>query len=661
MSKYIILAQSRPTATALKVCLCLAEKKYRVGEKTSTDCIPEIIWEDSGVGLEAYRFLAGEIENAALGTGERLPVGEVVVLVDQVDLTRLNPMVSSGWDSVVAMLILTFPEIHWAFGVVQGVDDKKAEALVRDHGLLSIFATAADPLFDGTGLREWVHSLARGYHGDKDKETAKYLPKRIQVAVAIDDERSYAYFHTYAAYRFGFRAYVVTEESLMDHLLGEDGRLADPSDFRLSIEDLFLNFPDRSDKHRGTHWSDLVQRTEKLHALSQAGILRIFVTSGQRKGTSQDRHERNRTFRESLRLDGRMGTILYKPMSGIFDLWKNAGLMRKLQDGRQYGHADGFIWPPNYDDVTEIDLSHDHSAPGRLLEVATRLVVRAENLLQNVHGVIDAVQGAVLAVEAMELLGEKAQTTFLEALTLKQQFEAIAECQFYGVQSHFDVESRMEDIQLEVRELSRYFSPFKRKEAEWNAEAAILGCLIRAYREYDQFDEELVIQVRNRTLHRRLWFKEKMSMLGDELRWLNPFYWVASYVHFLLKSTSLFVLALVLWVCGLSILFTLTSPVSQSATLHHGIEDAVSSFFSVGGPIHHEDNNSNIPPAPSVQLPPIEQRLEQLESKVSIIHNKVTEERNPPAYVAVICLSILAGFIHIGVFISQLFLIVSRK
>lgn len=720
MTQHIILAQSRPTASALEAFLCLAKGQYRSadepaairkterinwedpsidleafrvlastieakvpgsdeamraaletlarltkGKNRSADepaaiRVPErIIWEDPNVDLEAYRVLASEIEAKVSDSDGLIPPGEIVVLVDHVNLLRLNPIAPDCWDSVIAMLILTFPEIFWVFGLVLGVDDAEAQAVAKAHGLTSLFATVADPLFDGTGLREWVRSRARGM-GTAAGE-AWYLPKRTAMAVAIDDERSYAYIHSYAAYRFGFRAYPITGEVLMDQLLGEKGRLRGCDQLCLSIEDMFLSFPDRTTKFRDTHWSDLPQRSEKLPALDQPSVLRTFVTSGQKNGMDHDKSGRNRAFRRSLRQEDRLGTTVYKPMAGIFDLWRAAGLRQRLRDGRQRGHAPDFVWPPRYSSSPETDSGRDHSAPGRILEIASRLETRAEKLLQKVNCAVQAVQGAVLATETMELLGEKAQTTFLEALSLKHQFEAISECQFYGVQSHFDVESRMVDIQHEVHELGHYFNQSKRKEAEWNAEAAILDCLIRTYRDYNQFDEELAIGRRSRVIHRRLWFKRRMGVAGDGLRWMNPLYWAACYIHGLLTSIPLFLMVITLWVAGLSILFVLTNRQDESVTMRHGLEDAVTSFFSVGPPTHHDDESSTGSVLRNTQTVTRDEQLARLEENVAVIYQKLNGPKYSSGYVGIICLAIVAGFVHVGVFISHMYSIASRK
>lgn len=655
MVKHIILAQSEQTAMALEEFLLLAKGQYRKTEHRER--LPEqIIWEDSNVDLEAYRILANDIESKASGLDGLIPVGEVVIIVDQITFTRLNPIASNSWEKVISMLILTFPEVHWVFGIINGVADTEKKSFEDLHGLLSMFETIADPIFDGTGLREWVRFQARNTTGGE----ACYLPERSKLAVAIDEEQNYAYVHGYAAYSFGFRTYAVTEEALMEKLLGEKGILKDNGNFNLSIEDICLNFPDRSDKHRGTHWSDLTMRSEKLPVLGHPGVLRTFVTSGQKKGMDHEKSRRNRRVQTDLQVNKRLGTMVYKPTAGIYDLWKASGLFNKLRDGHQRGQADGFYWPPYYSNSPESDTNH--SAPGTLLEVATRLVTRAERLRQNAESAIRAVQGAVLAVDAMELLGEKAQTTFLEALTLKHEFEAIAECQFQGVQMHFDVKSRMKDIRYEISQLSRFFNPSPSicKEAEWNAEAAIISRLIKIYQNYNEFDEELAFQVRSRALNRRLWFKSKMGVFGDELRWANPLYWAPCYVHGLLRSIPLFSLAILLWIGVLSGLFAFASPASNSARLHKGFEDAVTSFFSVGSPTHH-DEGTLISLLSSSDTSSTEERLSIIEKNMVFIYDKVNEEKYPPQYMAIICLAIIAGFIHIGIFISHLYLISSRK
>src|ERR1022692_1195283 len=57
--------------------------------------------------------------------------GSLTVLVSHVRPHCLNPLVSSGWESVLAMLILAFPDVRWMFGTVHGYDEAN-EGKVQD-------------------------------------------------------------------------------------------------------------------------------------------------------------------------------------------------------------------------------------------------------------------------------------------------------------------------------------------------------------------------------------------------------------------------------------------------------------------------------------------------------------------------------------------------
>jgi hypothetical protein len=663
MTHHIILAQSKQTAGALRTFVRCARPVY-YDQDALEHQTEEIVWDGDVDGIDSYRVAAIEIERRVAGADGLIPVGRIVVLVDNVNLARLNPIASTGWDSMVALLILALPEVRWVFGVICGVDGAEAARLARDHSLEALNAARIEPLFDPTGLREWVRQQARANGSSAGAESADYIPVRSQTAVAIDDEVGYAYLHAYTAYRFGFRAYAISEEGPLDYLLGQNGRLTPPQSgsLQLAIEDQFLGFPDRSTAQRDTKWSKLSERTRLLPALDCPSVLRVFVSAGQQEGDGE-LQARNESFREGLKASDRLGTLVYKPRSGMFDLWKVTGLRRMLGAGRQDGQAPGFFWPPRYqEEGTQTAPSHSHSASGRLLEVAVRLLSRAEGIAQGTRSVIRAVQAAVLATDAMELLGQKAQTTFLQALVLKHELEARAECQSHGVQSHFDVKSRITEVRLEVTELARRFHSSKRKEAKWEAETAVLSGLVRVFRELNQFDEELAVQAKNRVLHRRLWFKKSwFGPFGDRLRWLNPIYGLASYMHLLLGSMPFFVLALVVWIAGLTTLFTIAGREPEKLSVHQGLEDAVSSFFSVGAPLHHDQavtpKSAPGPPGPARR----KNKVAGIEAEVRKLRKELDAPKFSKFYVGVVCVAIVAGFIHIGVFISHLYSLASRK
>lgn len=107
------------------------------------------------------------------------------------------------------MLILTFPEIHWAFGVLAHKSQRRiGQSTIRLR--LCEIGPSRDALFNPTGLTQWV----------KRRSTAE-MPYRKLGACSIDEEKSYAYLHAYTAYRFGFRVDVVTSWALMNELFGK--------------------------------------------------------------------------------------------------------------------------------------------------------------------------------------------------------------------------------------------------------------------------------------------------------------------------------------------------------------------------------------------------------------------------------------------------------
>ena len=643
MARFLVLAQSEVTAHALGAWL----ERLAVEKVYGPDAAPPpIVFDPSAVNtgeeLAAIRSLARRFE-AASGVGERSIISSrTVVLVDSIDPQAMNPLAEGGgWDSVVAQLILAFPEAHWVFGVVRssgGVGnrgEKNSVAFPKSEHCLEALATlpAVQPLFDGSGLRQWVKGRALATL--KAETRGHHLPSRQTLALATDDEPSYAYFYAYAAYRFGYRARVVDTEAEFVRLLGEEGS-AKEDDLALSLEDLFLNFPDRM-QDRGldgqlVHWSDLAQRNETLPLLNELRPLRVFITTGHRKGSALARRRRNREISGALRRKGLLGTVVRKPLAGVFDLWERSGLRKALACKKNpLGHAKGFVWPPHDDDGNE-EGGGSHSAPGRLLEIAGWLLERAEGYFAEVRSVPDAVQGAVLATEALELLGYKTPTTALEALSLRHAFEVTAECQFHGVVAHLDVRSRVEDLRSEIDALSNYFAPEERRLSCWSAESAILGRLIRIFREHEQFDEEMELQIRNRRLHRRMWFKGQRwwGALGDQLRWLNPAYWAVRYAHFLVDSVPRFLLCIMLWVLLLALLrgtyLSFAVQLTEPPTFAANFADSLSAFLGGNAPSHEA--------------------------------NKVPSH---PLYVTMVAIATIGGVLHFGILLSHLYALVSRR
>jgi hypothetical protein len=507
----------------------------------------------------------------------------------------LNPLpLGATYSRLCSMLALTFPEV--AFVRIESLSDVLSAMLLWQAGF--------SPLFDGAGLRSKIRETMICYNGGASD--VSYLPVRKQLALAIDDEESYAYLHAYISLRFGFRAVPVGTKALADLLLKKDERNRTshaPLDapVSLTLEDLFLRFADGDTQH----YSNDDTRKSEWQRLADDNPVRVFVTSG---GAQES----------GCGIGTRQTPPLYKPHAGMFQLWRDSGLQHRcfgeVQNQRYVGVGKGYsLLPPDASSCQKNASSH--SADGTLTLIAQRLIDRAEKLLGRGHlTVSDAVRGAVFATEALELLGGRTPTASIEGLRLKHELEVTAECQFSGVEYHPAIGLRLEEIRGFVNAIGRRFHPKKASDAAINAEMTICSRLALLFRENAKFDEEQICNAQVRSLHNKLWRRQRrFGCLAA------PFHW---YIEHLLTSMPRFLL----WIGGWILLLAVLYCVSLQGSFGRGLESAVTSFFSVGAPIEHGGA-----------------------SITSVFH------------AATVCLAVVAGFLHLGVFISHLYTIVSRR
>ena len=646
MPRYLILAQSDVTAGALGAWLeLIGEAPLRLKDRDEDEDSRCIVWNEPTVGGEekgvlAYEDLVRRIEIAAGVENGAIPLNQVVVLVDAIRPGDLNPLQEGcSWDGIVAMLILTFPEIRWVFGVAPPpvpIPDEKEKFPSTDHSLSSLLThPRRDPLLDPTGLREWVRDKARDHDCD-------YLPKREHTAAAMDEEKAYAYFHGYTAYRFGYRSDVVSSWALAKHLFepskqegtsSESPKAANGENshrYRLLIEDMSLNFADRG---AGIHLLQLASylenvsakqgRAHHLHKLDSASAqedsqVRLLVTTGQGSARYSDALAENRRYLRDRKQRGR-GQVIFKPAGGMFELWDEARLLKRSPSGRRKGDAEGFIWPPNKQPAqSEGETGSGHGAPGRMSLIADSLLRRAHAIQNTDTSVLEDIQGALLATDALELLGGRTPTLAAEALTQKHLLEVQAECHFSGAEFHFDMKPRLAELEIEAQAIADAFQRSEQENARLNILMRTENRLVKLLRDANQFDEEQFWMDKARHLYNTLWMREKPMRYA-----LWP---VIRYIEFLLGSFSRFVVVLALWILLFSWLYASAGHIGWSP----GLQDAITSFFSIGGPIHQQD---------------------AMQGEFKIV----------PLYAWAICGASFLGFIHLGVFISHLYTVVSRK
>ena len=553
------------------------------------------LWDESGDGrLEEWIAIrhglrAGEqFDRAAAFLVKALDGGRILtVLVDEINPMLMNPLRANGWPTLVAMLVLAFPEVRWHFLVLTGrprgdqQDRANQEPLHRWdsfqalHGIDGLFEPRGTPLFDGYGLRQHVLTcMTEDENQDRHFNRSSLrsvgsVPARRALATVLDEEEGYRWFQAYMAYRHGFRVCAIAFWREAENLLGSGGRLdpkASPRDdalihnsiFALSLEDWFLSYPDQTDPAT----SDLRRRSELLPALRlQAPPLRRFLTVGHQHQAGVLVDRRNNWLAQLRKQEiGATGhplkqkqQIAFKPASGIFSLWKELGLDRDWNStGEQawkpslrrkyHGLAPGYFWPPdNSDTAVTQNVDDGHSSPGRLLHLAESLIDRANVLVRECNTATEALRGAVLATQALELLGCRTPTVSVEALLLKHAFEVIAECQFPGVEYHLNLRERLADVKTNLAGLSVWLHYNRRHDFMLNAEAQILSKLSSILVEYGEYEEAELCQQELRDLHRQISVRYdfKTRPLIAPLVW--PFRW---YIVFVLRSTANFFLSI---------------------------------------------------------------------------------------------------------------------
>jgi hypothetical protein len=379
MPTYLILCQSKVTALALEAWRNLLGGASLYGAEQ----VPAPIIFDASLlpeegGSTSYRALAQRVEFAA-GPNSSIP-RETVVMVDSVTATKLSAISEKGtWDHLIAMLVLTFPEIRWVFGMILG---ESTGLRIEDHGLASLLTQPhREPLMDPSGLREWIRS--RTNIALKLLKSEFELPERGEQAAAIDEETDFAFMHAYVTFRYGYRADVVTSWALMASLFGESALRQGGHGYSLILEDMRLNFPD---KPAHVHLSRLRIRADHCPCLdlkSDSSEGRFLITTGQ-TGSEKRIVLENEEYL-GLRGKGRSGCLL-KPVGGIVDLWAQIGPQTKLP---------GFLWSPV--DLPD-ELTDGHGSPGKLALVATTLLHRAREVRKQAATVPEFIRGAVLSI-----------------------------------------------------------------------------------------------------------------------------------------------------------------------------------------------------------------------------------------------------------------------
>jgi hypothetical protein len=362
-----------------------------------------------------------------------------------------------------------------------------------------------EPLFDPTGVRQMIRQEIWKTRFENRFGQSIPFPNRRGIALTIDEESSFAYFTALAAYRSGFRVAAIPSWRLMERVIGE----AEEQSFAMTFEDVYLNFADRPDLQPWVDMDKSQVRQGRVKAIARdvprrfscleyrdalfptlaKTKHRVMVTSGADNDETAHRVSKcNEEYFAKWEKQGD-GARVYKPIAGLFRLLREANWWESNQPKK----PDGFAWPPDWEKAKPTETPEDagHSAPGRIILVAERLVDRSRRLLKDCQSVPDAVHAAVLAMEAKELLAEQTPTMALEALTLQHEAEVTAESLFAGVQSNIEMSERFDEIQAEAVVIAKWFRESSREKAALNAQLVIVERLAQRFGAMRQVDEEL--------------------------------------------------------------------------------------------------------------------------------------------------------------------------
>ena len=245
--------------------------------------------------------------------------------------------------------------------------------------------------------------------------------------------------------------------------------------------------------------------------------------------------------------------------------------------------------------------------------IAERLLLRAEALRKHGMTVPDFIHGALLAVEATEMLGGRTPTSTLSGISLQHDLEVKAGCSFVGAGYQMSTKRLLAEIDAEIQAMCRWFHPNVRNKAALDSKVSMLNRLVLTFRESGRIEEELACQTVLRAALRRL----------NRPKGAYPFSWAAHgllvYAEWLLGSFDRVILMTVLWVLALAGTAWLASGMAPETTLE-ATTKAMSWFF--GG------------------------------------------NTESSAHIGVMLVSwcaAVAGAFHVGVFISYLYSLVTRK
>lgn len=463
-------------------CEFLTETKKLVNK---TDCYTPTVTVKLDNNAYVKRLAAFEYITEKFNKLAAQDLRESVVIVDEYfDNSKADVAEILGGDNhpeqLYAMLVLAYPELRFAF--VNGVCGQQSITELLE-GNCEPFA----PIFDECGLRNAIRNTVNV----RGKETLS-IPMRDLSARVIEDEHAYAYFHGYIAYKRGYKTKLFT---CLDHLEKEKKSVS--GSINLQIQDISLSFVDKDSNIKLSSFDERHEKFPFLRKENSKAEIDCVITIG------------NGNF-ENIPAGAKK---INKPTKGMYHIIKKLEL-------NEFGYRSDRV----------NDGSNKHSAPGIVVFLAERMILRSQATLDSAKDVQTAIQSATIALDAKELLNGLTPTIAFQALILQHKAEVTAECLFAGTEYNIELGKRFGDIKRETTAISEIFSNAQQEKVSLNVQLSIVELLSGIYSSHRQFEEELQCLAEARKLHREIKIRE-----GKDLK--SHYHYVKLFYHGIVTGT----------------------------------------------------------------------------------------------------------------------------
>jgi len=380
--------------------------------------------------------------------------------------------------------------------------------------LVRVHAQGFRTIFDATGLRSLVKQTLLDEVGTNiSKIYRPLLESRLaHVAAAADEEIPFVYLNGYLAYQAGFRSWLLSTKSEFSRILGRtlhqdedrdntDGcalksisRISGPETFEIVLSDWDLAFSDDQEKNERDdsllETPNLLREDERVILITgffkaaqeqllltqkgfrtpkpYGGLFKLLMWESPHGNPLKDRYDEAWSGIIADEQKEPWHIRVFKPVRKAARSMKRVAIEQATSKSRaltawisnklisfgfnQHPAAPGTLINSLTPAPVHSPLVSKHSAPYARSVVARRLLWRAKRIMAaEVLDTEAAVQVAVLAGEAKEILGGMSRTTAYDAVTLQNEAEVGAEVSFLGMSAKIEVKQRLEKLKQEGR------------------------------------------------------------------------------------------------------------------------------------------------------------------------------------------------------------------